>query len=253
MTMFKDRIFEATVKADEAGVHYANLSLIPFWAAGDFHHVSQTTYNLCKGDIEMAILESLTEAYESTIKRAEKNGKLSNPSEIPTWEVTAAGAAHIMRLDGFTSEMVNDLFSRRYFNLLLENPKKFEYECMNDEFVSFLSQGEHLIKKPPTGLGGQIHGVKIDLQPIDDNEVLKNPQRYSWPECPITARFSGLLRFADDPFHLYSDPMICLYGTELIALAPQKPYLPFFYCKQCPSAKLMPSRCKYCLAEKPIE
>jgi hypothetical protein len=253
MTMFKDRIFDATVKAAEAGVHYANLSLIPFWAAGDFHHVSQTTYNLCKGDIEMAILESLTEAYESTIKKAEKNGRLGKPSEIPTWEVTAAGAAHIMRLDGFTSEMVNDLFMRRYFNLLLENPKKFEYECMNDEFVSFLSQGEHLIEKPPTGLGGQIHGVKIDLQPIDDNEVLKNPQRYSWPECPITARFSGLLRFADDPFHLYSDPMICLYGTELIALAPQKPYLPFFYCKQCPSAKLMPSRCKYCLAEKPIK
>jgi hypothetical protein len=253
MMMFKDRIFDATIKAAEAEVHYANLSLVPFWAAGDFHHVSQTTYNLCKGDVEMAILDSLTEAFESTIKRAERNGKLRNPSEIPTWEITAAGAAHIMRLDGFTSEMINDLLLRRYFNLILENPRKFRYECMNDEFVGFLAQGEHIIERSPAGLGGQVHGVKIDLQPIDNNEVLKNPQRYSWPECPITARFSGLLRFADDPFHLYSDPMICLYGTELIALEPQKPYLPLFQCKQCPSARLMPSRCKYCLAEKPIK
>lgn len=253
MTMFKDRIFDATVKAAEAGVHYANISLIPFWAAGDFHHVSQTSYNLFKSDIEMAILESLTEAYESTIKRAKRNRQLDNPSKIPTWEITAAGAAHIMHLDGFTAEMVNDLLTKRYFNLLLENPRKFEYECMNEEFVSFLTQGEHIIGKPPTGLGGQVNGVKIDLQPINDNEVLKNPQRYSWPECPITARFSGLLRFADDPFHLYSDPMICLYGTELMALEPRKPYLPFFYCKQCPSARLMPSKCKYCLAEKPIK
>jgi hypothetical protein len=253
LRMFRERIQETTVKAAEAGVHYANLSLIPTWAAGDFHHVSQTTYNLCKGDVEMAILESLTEAVEKTIEKAKKDGKLKSPYKIPTWEITAAGAAHIMRLDGFTSETVNDLLTRRFYNLLAADPGRFRYECMNDEFLNFLSQGERLIDKPPMGLGGRVHGVKIDLSPIDDNEVLKNPQRYSWPECPITARFSGLLKFADDPFHLYSDPMVCLYATELIALDSSKPYLPHLFCKQCASARLVPSKCRYCLAEKPIK
>ena len=252
LEMFKEKIYEATVKAAKAGVHYANLSLIPLWAAGDFHHVSQTTYNLCKSDIEMAILESLTHALEDTIAKAKREHKLKNPYEIPASEVTAAGPAYIMRLDGFTSEMINDLFIKRFYNLLLENPKKFRYEYMNSQFVNFLKQGEQYIEKPPVGLGGQVYGVKIDLSAIDGNEVLRNPQRYAWPECPITARFAGLLRFADEPFHLISDPLICLYATELIALAPGKPYLPFLYCKQCASAKLLPYRCKYCLVKRRV-
>lgn len=251
--LFKERIRESTVDAAKAGVHYANLTLIPFWAAGDFHHISQTTYNLCKGDIEMSILESLTEALAKTIEQAKRKHRLRNPYQIPTWEVTAAGAARIMQLDGFTSDMINELLTRRFYNLLAENPQQFKYECMNDEFVSFLSQGEHILTRLPIGLGGKVNGVNIDVSPIDDNEVLKNPQRYSWPECPITARFSGLLRFADDPFYLHSDPMICTYATELIAMDPSKPYLPYLFCKQCSSAKLMPSRCRYCLAEKPIK
>ncbi|MCK4478213.1 DUF2193 family protein [Candidatus Bathyarchaeota archaeon] len=250
LEMFKEKIFKATVKAAKAGVHYANLSLIPLWSAGDFHHVSQTTYNLCKSDIEMAILESLTHALENTIEKAKLKHKLKNPYEIPASEVTAAGAAYIMQLDGFTSEMLNDLFLKRFYNLLLKNPKKFRYECMNGEFVNFLTRGEHYIEKPPVGLGGQIYGITIDLSAIDDNEVLQNPQRYGWPECPITTRFAGLLRFADEPFHLISDPLICLYATELIALNPSEPYLPFLYCKQCALAKLLPYRCKYCLAKR---
>jgi len=249
---FKEKIYESTVKAAESKVHYVNLSLVPFWSAGDFHHISQTTYNMCKGDVEMAILESLTLALEKTIKNAGKKGKLKDPHKIPTWEVTAAGAAHIIRLDGFNSEMINELFLKRHYNLLLENPEKFRLECMSDEFVNFLTQGEHIIENPPRGLGCKVNGIHIDLTAIQSNEVLRNPQRYSWPECPITARFSALLKFADEPFHLFSDPLICLYATQLIALNPEKPYLPFFNCKNCASARLLPSRCKYCLAEKPI-
>lgn len=253
LRMFKEQICDATIEAAEAGVHYANLTLIPFWAAGDFHHISQTTYNICKGDVEMAILECLTDALERTLRKAIRSGKLDDPSAIPTWEVTSAAAAHIMRLDGFTSDMINDLFTKRYYNLLAKDPRIFRFECMNEEFVNFLAQGERIIEKPPRGLGGVVHGIKIDLSDVDKNEVLKNPQKYSWPECPITARFSALLRFADDPFHLHSDPLICMYATELIALHPEKPYLPYFFCKQCTSARLLPNKCKYCLAEKKIE
>ena len=247
---FKEKIYEATVKAAEAGVHYTNLSLIPLWAAGDFHHVSQTTYNLCKGDIEFAILQSLTDALERTIDNAKKDGKLKNPYKIPTWEVTASASAYIMRLDGFTSSMVADLLMRRFYNLILKDPKIFRYECTNEEFVNFLSQGEYFIEKPPRGLGRKVWNVDIDLSPIDENEILSNPQHYSWPECPITSRFASLLRFADEPFHLISDPMVCLYATELIALNPDKPHLPYLFCKKCVSARYLPFRCKYCLAEK---
>ena len=249
---FKEKIYESTVKAAESKVHYANLSLIPFWGAGDFHHISQTTYNICKGDVEMAILESVTMTLEKTLKKAQEKGKLKDPYKIPTYEVAAGAVAYIMRMDGFTSEMVNELFLKRYYNLLLENPAKFRFECMTDEFVNFLTQGEYIIEKTPRGLDCKVNGVEVDLSPIDNNEILQNPQRYSWPECPITARFSGLLKFADEPFHLFSDPLICLYATELIALNPQKPYLPFLYCKKCASSRLLPARCRYCLAEKPI-
>jgi hypothetical protein len=247
---FKEKIYEKVIKAIEAKVHYTNISLIPLWAAGDFHHVSQTTYNLCKSDITMAILESLTKVLENNINKAIQEGKIKDPYKIPTWELTAASSAYIMRLDGFTSSMVSDFLMRRYHNLLLKDPKKFMYECMNDEFINFLNQGEYYIEKPPLGLGGKIWEVDIDFSPINENEVLKAPQNYAWPECPTTIRFANLLCFADEPFHLISDPFICLYATELIALSPNKPYLPYFNCKKCISAKYLPFRCKYCLAEK---
>ncbi|MEM3522570.1 MAG: DUF2193 family protein [Candidatus Bathyarchaeia archaeon] len=247
---FKEQIYKAVIEAAKAGVHYTNLSLVPLWAAGDFHHVSQTTYNLCKSDIVMAILESLTEVLEKTINKAIKERKIKDPYKIPTWELTAAASAYIMRLDGFTSSMISDLLMKRYYNLLLKDPKKFIYECMNDEFINFLNQGEYYIEKPPLGLGCKVWDIKIDLSPIDENEVLKAPQKYIWPECPITIRFANLLCFADEPFHLISDPLICLYATELIALNPSKPYLPHFHCKKCISAKYLPFRCEYCLAKK---
>ena len=245
---FRERIHDLVVDAARAGVHYANISLIPLWSAGDFHHISQTTYNLLKGDIEMAVLEAITESLEKTLERATQGGKLGDAQKIPIWEVTAAAAARIMQLDGFTSSMVRDLLMRRLQNLILEDPRILQYECMNDEFVNFLRMGEHFLAEPPLGLGGRVGGVEIDLSPIEENEVLSNPHRYSWPGCPITARFAALLKFADEPFHLMSDPLICLYSTELIALKPQEPYFPRIACKQCAIADILPNRCKHCLA-----
>lgn len=250
LASFKEKIYEAVIDAAENGVHYANLSLIPLWGAGDFHHISQTTYNLCKGDVEFAILESLTGVLESTLRKAKKEDRLRDPRDIPTWEVTASGSAYIMRLDGFTSSMVAELLIKRFYNLIMKDPRLFAYECMNEEFVNFLGQGEYFIERPPKGLGCKVMDVQIDLSPIDRNEVLKNPQEYSWPECPITCRFSALLRFADEPFHLVSDPMVCLYAMELIALKPDEPYLPYFFCKRCISSRYLPYRCEHCLATK---
>jgi len=38
-----------------------------------------------------------------------------------------------------------------------------------------------------------------------------------------TCRFVALLHFSDEPFHLVSDLMVCLYAMELIALNQTSP------------------------------
>jgi hypothetical protein len=249
MEAFKGRIYEAVQGCVEAGVHYSNILSVSRWGSGDFHHVSQTSYNLFKGDMEYAILRALTGCLERTLEGAVERGLLRGVETVPTWQVTASASAYIMRLDGFTSHMILELLERRFRNLALGRPSTYMRECMCVEFTNFLRWGERFIEAPPRGFGCRVNGVKIDLTAVDEDEVLSNPQRYTWPECPITVRFSSLLKFADEPFHLYSDPAICLYMTEAISLKPEESRLPLKICKECSQTTYLPNMCKYCLSE----
>ena len=57
---------EGAVKASlDEGVHYGNIVTVPAYFVGDIaHHISQSTYNMCKDDVIMAVIESVTEVMD---------------------------------------------------------------------------------------------------------------------------------------------------------------------------------------------
>ena len=159
---------------------------------------------------------------------------------------TAVGAAYILEKDGFTASMVVDLLTKRYTNYVQLNPTRgAAAELHNVDFMDMLMRGSKLLEVKPVGKGGFVGGVKVDLSPIDNNEVLANPQRYTYPACAITVRFSSLMRLADFPCLLTSEPVTATLMTNLIALNKDKPGSPARGCKMCATSDLVKTH-KYC-------
>ena len=73
-----------------------------------------------------------------------------------------------------------------------------------------------------------------------------NPQRYTYPACAITVRFSSLMRLADYPCLLTSEPITATMMTNIIALDKETPGSPVRGCKQCASACLADNKHEYC-------
>ena len=49
------------MNAVEDGVHYGNIVTVPAYCVGDIsHHIAQSTYNMCKDDVIMAVIEATT-------------------------------------------------------------------------------------------------------------------------------------------------------------------------------------------------
>ncbi len=248
MRKFKNEV-KGTIKSAVAGrVHYANIVLIPAWGAGDFHHIGQSIYNICKDDLAMAILESVTGVLINTLKKGK--GKIKRPFQIPISDITAAASMYIMRMDGFSERNISDLMLKRFYNLALQRRGILLTEDLIPEFLDFLARGEKIISGMPVGKSKKIGGLEIDFSPIDKNETIQSPERYSFPACPLTARLSSLLKFADDPFHLESDPSLSVFLTNIMALTPKRATLPVSRCKKCSLSKAIPQRCKHCLSEE---
>ena len=91
-----------------------------------------------------------------------------------------------------------------------------------------------------------VSSYPVDLKPILDNEVIMNPQRYTYPSCAISVRFSSLMRLADYPCLLTSEPMTATLMTNIIALNKDKANSPVKACKNCAVASLIDFRHQYC-------
>ncbi|MEN6592622.1 MAG: DUF2193 family protein, partial [Methanobacterium sp.] len=78
------------------------------------------------------------------------------------------------------------------------------------------------------------------------NEVIMNPQRYTYPACAITVRFSSLMRLADYPCLLTSEPITATMMSNIIALHKETPASPARVCKNCASASVVDFRHSYC-------
>jgi hypothetical protein len=248
MDEYREKMRSTIKAAMEEGVHYGNILTVPAYCVGDVaHHISQSMFNMCKDDVTMAIIEAETQVLENTLKAGLAAGFKSPKSVLNlATGATAAGAAYILEKDGFTASMVIDLLTKRYTNYVQQYPTRGPAaELHNVDFMDMIQRGSNLLEVKPIGKGGFVGGVKVDLSPIDNNEVLANPQRYTYPACAITVRFSSLMRLADFPCLLTSEPVTATLMTNIIALHPESPGSPARGCKSCATSDLVKKH-RYC-------
>ena len=256
MKRFEERIKPVVKAAYNAGVHPGNICVVPAYGVGDIgHHISQSMYNMAKDDVVMAIMESVTDVLEATLTKALKEEKLRDEYHVLTVATgsLAAATAYIAELDGFSAPMIVDLLVKRFFNLVIKSPLRgAAAELHNVDFMDMLLRGWKIITPRPWGKGGTISGVTVDLTPITKNEVLMNPQRYTYPGCAITVRFSALMRLADFPCLLTSEPVTATINTYIVALHPERPIAPPRICKACAPSFLLTGRCVHCYYRRGI-
>jgi len=243
---------QGAVKASlNEGVHYGNIVTVPAYCVGDIaHHISQSTFNMCKDDVIMAVIESVTEVMDRTLKAAAP--KMKSPHEVLSVATgsSASAAEYILELDGFNAIMVVDMLTKRYHNYVQLYPKRgAAIELHNCDFMDMIYRGWKMVDKArrmqssePGLVTPKVGGFDVDLSPILKNEVLANPQRYAYPACAMTVRFSAMMRLSDYPCLLTSEPVTATLMTNIIALNKEIAAAPARICKDCASAALMDFR-----------
>ncbi len=248
METYKEKMRPAVKAAVDAGVHYGNVVTVPAYCVGDVaHHISQSMFNMAKDDVTMAIMEAVSEVMEKTLQLGLEQG-FNSPYDVLSVATgsTAAAVAYILEKDGFTVPMVIDLLTKRFANYVQKYPNRgAAAELHNCDFMDMIHRGSKIIEVAPIGAGGKIRGIPVQLDPVDANEVLANPQRYTYPGCAITVRFSSLMRLADFPCLLTSEPVTATLMTNVIALNPKVPGSPARVCKDCAVTTLI-KRHGYC-------
>lgn len=256
MADYRKGIEKSVKAAIDDGVHYGNIATIPAYCVGDVaHHISQSTYNMCKDDVIMATIEAVTGVIENTLKNAIPNFK--NPYQVlnTATGASAAAAEYLLELDGFNAPMFVDFLTKRYHNLVMMKPTRgAAAELHNCDFMDMIYRGWKIMDKAGRVRNGsgkplvpKIDGTfPVDLEPIHANEVLMNPQRYAYPACAITVRASAMMRLADYPCLLTSEPITATMMTNIIALDKKNPAAPVRGCKNCATACLQGSRHQYC-------
>jgi hypothetical protein len=243
MKQYKARMKPYVEAALAAGVHMGNIVTVPAYCVGDIgHHLGPATYNMFKDDMVYAIYQAVTEVFESTLKKG-----LDANAYKSEWDVlsvaTGAGAcatAYILWLDSFTVPMVIDLINKRFHNYAVMHPDRGEAdELHNADFIDILLRGESILEIEPKGSGGKLKGIPVDLTPVTTNEVIMNPQRYTYPGCAITQRFAALMSLSDYPCFLTTECVTATLMTNIIALAADKPGAPARTCKDCATTTLL--------------
>lgn len=247
MKAYKERMRATVRSAMDAGVFYGNIVTVPAYCVGDIgHHISQSMYNMVKDDMVMEVMNAVSGVMESTLNNAKGLFKSEHSVLTVATGSTAAAAAKILWMDGFTTMMVTDLLTRRFHNLVLNNPRRSgAAELHNVDFMDMIERGARILDHAPRGSGCKVQGIPVDLSPIENNEVIMNPQRYTYPGCGITVRFSALMRLADFPCLLTSEPVTATLMTNIIALHKDQPHSPARTCKFC-AASYFDYKCGYC-------
>ncbi|SHI30352.1 DUF2193 domain-containing protein [Desulfosporosinus lacus] len=242
MEIYRERMRPAIKAAVDAGVHYSNIVTVPAYCVGDVaHHISQSMYNMTKDDMTMAIIEATSDVMEQTLKLGLDQGYkgVYDILSVATGS-TAAAVTYILEKDAFTVPMVVDLLTKRYTNFVQKYPDRGPAaELHNVDFMDMIHRGAKILAS------GKVKGVPVQISAIDANEVIVNPQRYTYPACGITVHFSSLMRLADFPCLLTSEPVTATLMTNIIALDPTSPGSPARVCKDCAVTSLI-KRCAYC-------
>lgn len=249
MNKYKEKMRPAVQAAVDAGVHYGNIVTVPAYCVGDVaHHIAQSMFNMVKDDMTMAIIEGVSDVMSRTLKVGLETGAYKSVYDVLSVATgaPAAATAYILEMDGFTAPMVIDLLFKRFTNFVQQYPNRGgAAELHNVDFLDLIHRGARIINEVPKGDGGKVKGIPVQLDAIHENEVIMNPQRYTYPACAITVRFSSLMRLSDFPCLLTSEPVTATLMTNIIALKPDSPGAPAKVCKDCAVCTLI-KRCSYC-------
>ncbi len=234
--------------AVDAGVHPANIVMLPTHVGDIGHHIGSSYYKLCRDDMCMAILESISEVVAGTLRSALAAGKIKSPLDVASIATgaSASAIADILAWDGFTAGYIQDLMQKRFRNFVLTHPfdRPMVGELHVNDFLDFATRGERINKN------GEIMGVPIDLSPVRENPELNNVQAYAYPYTAITVRATALLRFIDQPCLLAPEPPSIVAMVNGVALAPETPLAPVEMCKNCATSRYLPAKCDYCMSPK---
>lgn len=255
MSQYKKRMNKTVKAAIDDDVHYGNIVTVPAYCVGDIsHHISQSSYNMCKDDVIMAVIEATTDVVESTLYKSLNNFKSEYELLSLATGASACATEYMLELDGFNAIGIVDLLTKRFHNYVQLYPDRgAAAELHNCDFMDMVYRGWKYIDVARRMMNGQSEMLKpkvgnniVDLEPIHDNEVIMNPQRYAYPACAISVRFSALMRLADYPCLLTSEPITATMMTNLIALHKKTPASPARVCKDCASAALIDFRHSHC-------
>lgn len=255
MSNYRDKIEKTVQAAISDDVHYGNILTVPAYCVGDIsHHIAQSTYNMCKDDVIMAIIEATTAVMEKTLNDAVNNFKSEYEVLSLATGSSACAVEYMLELDGFNAPMVVDLLTKRFHNYVQLYPTRgAAAELHNSDFMDMLYRGWKYLDEArrmrnglDTPLEPSVSGFKVDLNPIHENEVIMNPQRYTYPACAITVRYSSLMRLSDYPCLLTSEPVTATLMTNIIALHKESAASPARTCKNCASAVLVDFRHNHC-------
>ena len=243
MAQYKDKMKPFVEAAMEADVHPANITAVPAFCVGEIgHHMAQSAYNMFKDDMAFGIYEATLGVFENTLRRGLKQDAYKSHWDVLSVATgaPACATAYLLWLDSFTVPMVVDLLAKRFHNYAAMHPDRGEAdELHNTDFIDIVTRGEQILDIAPIGNGGKIKGIEVDLSPIDNHEVVSNPQRYTYPACAITQRFSALMGMADFPCYLTPECTTATLMTNCIALDPGAPGAPVRGCKACAVTSLI--------------
>jgi hypothetical protein len=249
MSQYKDKIKPTILAAMEAGVHQANITSVPAYCVGDIaHHVAQSAFNMFKDDMVFAIFEGVMGVFENTLRRGLEKDAYKSAYDVlaVATGAPACATAYILWLDSFTVPMVIDMLTKRFYNYVSMHPDRGEAdELHNVDFIDIITRGEQILDVQPIGSGAKIKGIEIDLSPIDNHEVLMNPQRYTYPACAITQRFAALMSMSDFPCYLTPECATATMMTNVTALNPSSPGAPVRHCKGCAVTSLVKRNVPY--------
>ena len=254
MNGYKKEMRDVVIAAMEDDVHYGNIVTVPAYCVGDIgHHIGQASYTMCKDDVTLAIIQATAKVMEATLKANLDN--FTKPTQVLNLATgsTACAAEYILELDGFNAPMVVDLLTKRFHNFVQQYPTRgAAAELHNCDFMDMIYRGFNAIADARKARSSQkidlvpnVNGFDVDLAPICENEVLMNPQRYTYPACGITVRFSSLMRLADYPCLLTPEPVTATMMTNIIALNKEVPGSPVRGCKNCASC-MVDAKHEYC-------
>jgi hypothetical protein len=237
MAQYKEAMRPYVVAAMEAGVHPANITAVPAYCVGDIgHHIAQSAYNMFKDDMSFGIYEAVMGVFENTLRRGVEQDAYKSEWDVlaVATGAPACAAAYILWLDSFTVPMVIDLFNKRFHNYAAMHPDRGEAdELHNVDTIDILMRGESILEPKPRGAGRKVKGIEVDLSPVDNHEVVMNPQRYTYPACAITQRFAALMHMADFPCYMTPECVTATLMTNAVALNPDRPGAPVRGCKDC--------------------